>query len=76
MATSWESHKDVLHTLYVTRNKTLKSIMVHMKEVHGFEMKCECLSRSQTSTESLISLQERSIRAAVQEMELSQEQHS
>jgi hypothetical protein len=76
MAAIWESHKDTLHALYVTQDKTLKTIMVHMKDVHGFEMKCERLFHSQTSIESLILLQERSIRAAVQEMELSQEQHS
>jgi hypothetical protein len=39
MASSWESHKDTLRTLYIDRDETLKTIMAHMKDFHGFTMK-------------------------------------
>jgi hypothetical protein len=72
MAAIWESHKDTLHALYVNQNETLKNIMVRMKELHGFEMKCENLSQLQCSIKSLILLQKRPIRAAVYKMGVSQ----
>jgi len=40
MATSCESHKDKLRTLYIDRGETLKDIMSCMSELHGFTMRC------------------------------------
>lgn len=39
MAASWESHKDTLRTLYITRDESLRSTMNHMKDAHEFVMK-------------------------------------
>ena len=37
MAQAWDSHKDTIHDLYVSQNKTLKDVREHMKEQHGFD---------------------------------------
>jgi hypothetical protein len=39
MAAIWELHKDRLYTLYITRNESLRKIMVHMEDDHGFARK-------------------------------------
>jgi hypothetical protein len=76
MASSWESHKDILRTLYIDRDETLKSIMTHMKDVRGFTKKYGIWSVLRTLSKQLILPQQRSVRAAVQKVGLQQEQHS
>jgi hypothetical protein len=75
MAASWDSHKGTLRTLYIDRGETLKSIMACMKEFHGFAMRCgnKC-SRIQSYIKSLTFLQQGPVRAAIQEVGLSQKQ--
>lgn len=36
MAQAWDSHKDTIHDLYISQNKTLKYVRMHMKE-RGFD---------------------------------------
>jgi hypothetical protein len=43
MTSSWEPHKDTLRTLYVDRDETLKNIMIHMRDFHGFTRKYDVL---------------------------------
>ena len=74
MAAIWESHKDTPCTLYIVRGETLKRITVHMREQYGFEMRCVHLSHIHSSTKSLNLLQQRSIRASVQETGFPQKQ--
>jgi hypothetical protein len=45
MTAIWETHKDRLHTLYIDRNMKLKSIMIEMREFHGFEKRYGHVSR-------------------------------
>jgi hypothetical protein len=73
MASSWELHKDTLRTLYVNRDETLKSIMAHMRDVLGFTKKYGIHPKLRSLTSQLTLLQQRPVRAAVQEMGLQQE---
>jgi hypothetical protein len=42
MAATWEPHKETIRMLYMVRNETLKNVMVHMRDVHGFVKKYAC----------------------------------
>jgi hypothetical protein len=76
MSPSWELHKDTLRTLYVDRDETLKSIMAHMRDVLGFTKKYGNRSLLRSLDKQLTPVQERPVRAAIQEMGLQQEQYS
>ena len=36
MEQQWESHRDEIIDLYITKNWTLKQVMKRMEEAHGF----------------------------------------
>jgi hypothetical protein len=76
---SWDPHRDTLRKLYIDRGETLKSIMNHMRDFHGFTRKYGIWPILQILSKSLILLlllQQRPVRATVQEMGFQQEQHS
>jgi len=37
MEAGWESHKELLHDLYLKQSKSLDFIMAYMKDNHGFK---------------------------------------
>ena len=37
MAQAWDSHKDMIYDLYISQNKSLKYVRMHMKKQHGFD---------------------------------------
>lgn len=36
MQAQWEQHKATIRDLYLTQDKTLKDVISHMQETHGF----------------------------------------
>jgi hypothetical protein len=50
MSAIWEFHKDRLQILYIDQDMKLKSIMVEMRELHGFAMRFDQVSRTTQSS--------------------------